>query len=149
MANGSAFSYDWGLKSALENLKIPSVNSEAVVAIQRKNVEAIAKSGELALEGAQAIATRQSEMVRQSAEDLSAAVRELMAVDSPETTAVRLAELAKGNYQKTLANLWDLGELVTRANSRTFGVINKRVAAGLDEAKTIVSSPARAPSKAA
>lgn len=155
MANGSATYYDWGLKSALENMsvlqnmKVPSINFEAVAASQRKNVEAVTKSGELALEGAQAIAKRQGEIVRQSAEDLSEAVRELMSADSPEAAAVMLAELTKSNYQKGLANAWELGELVTKVNSRTFGVINKRVAASLDEVKTIVSPPAPASRKAA
>ncbi len=139
MANGSTAYFDAG--RLLEGLDVPGVNLDAVAVSQRKNVDAITKSGELALDGARAIAKRQSEMVSESTEEFSEAVRALVAAGSFETAAVAMAELAKSNYQKTLANLWELGELATKANSKTLGVINKRVAAGLDEVKTIVSRP--------
>jgi hypothetical protein len=67
-----------------------------------------------------------------------------MSATTFEDRAVKNAEFAKSVYQKTLANLWDLGEMVTKSNSRAFGVINKRVADSLDEVKSIVAAKAAA-----
>ena len=139
---GNGFEFD--ASKYFPGLKAPSINFQALAASQRKNFEAIASANKVALEGMQEIARRQSEMVTQGVEEVSGAVSDLMSASTFEDRAVKNAEFAKSVYQKTLANLWDLGEMVTKSNSRAFGVINKRVADSLDEVKSIVAPKAAA-----
>ena len=124
----------------MSGMKIPSYNFQALAASQRKNFEALAAANKMALEGMQEIARRQSEIVTQGVEDVSGAVSNLLTATTMEDRTVKNAEFAKTLYQKALANFWDLGEMVTKSNSRTFGVLNKRVADSLDEVKGIVST---------
>jgi phasin family protein len=139
---GNGFEFD--VSKYFSGLKAPSINFQALAASQRKNFEAIASANKVALEGMQEIARRQSEMVTQGVEEVTGAVSDLMSATTFEDRAVKNAEFAKSVYQKTLANLWDLGEMVTKSNSRAFGVINKRVADSLDEVKSIVAAKAAA-----
>lgn len=139
MAKGTTGIFDIDVTQYMAGLRLPSVNTEAVVASQRKNLEALANANKLALEGLQAIARRQVEIVNQGVEEFSEAFKELVAAETFEERAGKQAEIAKTAYQTALANLWDLGELITKSNSRTFGVINKRVAESLDEVKEIVA----------
>lgn len=138
-AGGFTNPFDVDMSKFMSGMKIPSYNFQALAASQRKNFEALAAANKMALEGMQEIARRQSEIVTQGVEDLSGAVTNLMSATTLEDRTVKNAEFAKNVYQKALANFWDLGEMVTKSNSRTFGVLNKRVADSLDEVKGIVN----------
>lgn len=122
------------------SFKIPSINFEVLAANQRKNVEAIATAIKVGLESLQEVAHRQGEIVTQGIEDFTGAVGDLISAGSFEDYSLKQVENAKGLYQKTVGNLLDLGEMVTKANSRTMGVFNKRIAEGLDEVKGIVGA---------
>ena len=140
MAKASTTPFDVDMTKFMSNMKIPSVNFQALASSQRKNFEALAAANKMAFEGLQEIARRQSEIVTSGVEDVSGAVTGMFSATTFEDRAVKQAEFAKSIYQKALANFWDLGEMVTKSNSRTFGVLNKRVADSLDEVKGIVSN---------
>ncbi len=131
--------FDIDVTKVLSTSKIPSINFEAAMASQRRNFEALTEANKPALESIQVLARRQGEMMSQGVEEFSGALSELASPGSFEEKTVKQAEFAKTVYQKVLANFWELGELVTKSGSRTFGVINKRVADSLDEVKTLVS----------
>ena len=50
----------------MAEFKLPHVNVEALVTAQRKNFEAIAAANQLAIEGFQAVAKRQGDIVREA-----------------------------------------------------------------------------------
>src|SRR5512147_2975673 len=54
------------LTSKLKDYKLPGIEVEAVVASQRKNVEALAHASRAAFEGAQAVAKRQGEILQET-----------------------------------------------------------------------------------
>ena len=140
MAKTSNPAFDIDMTKFMSGMKVPSINFQAIAATQRKNFEALAAANKMAFEGLQEIARRQSEIVTSGVEDISGAVTGLFSATSFEDRAVKQAEFAKSVYQKALANFWDLGEMFTKSNSRTFGVLNKRVADSLDEVKSIVGN---------
>lgn len=116
--------------------KMPSVNVEALVNAQRKNFEAIAAANQLAIEGFQAVAKRQADIVREAIESLTKAGQELSnAGQAPDARVAKQVELAKVGYEKALSNLRELSEMLVKSNSEAFGVINKRVTEALDEVK--------------
>ena len=54
-----------------EQFKLPGVDTNAFLQTQQKNFGAMAKANQVALEGVQALAQRQSEIVRRSLEEMS------------------------------------------------------------------------------
>jgi phasin family protein len=120
----------------MAEFKLPNVNVEALVNAQRKNFEAIAAANQLAIEGFQAVAKRQGDIVREAIETLTKAGQELAgAGQTPDARVAKQLELAKAGYEKALANLRELSEMLVKSNSEAFGVINKRVTEALDEVK--------------
>ncbi|MCC6467313.1 MAG: phasin family protein [Alphaproteobacteria bacterium] len=120
----------------MSEFKVPGFNVEALVNTQRKNFEAIAAANQLAIEGFQAVAKRQGDIVRETIETLTKAGQELAsASQSPDVRVAKQAELAKAGYEKALANLRELSEMMVKSNSEAFGIINKRVTEALDEMK--------------
>jgi phasin family protein len=60
-------------------------------------------------------------------------VRELAQPGSPEDRVAKQAEYSKQALEKGVANARELTEIVTKANSEAFAVLNKRVTESLDE----------------
>jgi phasin family protein len=125
----------------LGEFKLPGVDLEKLAAAQRKNVEALTSANQLAAEGFQAIARRQAEILRQTLEQAGSTMRDLMDQSAPEDRMAKQTELAKTAFETALANMRELAEMVTKANSEAFDVINRRVSESLDELKDMIKRP--------
>lgn len=125
------------------DFKVPGVDVEAVVSSQRRNIEALSQANQLAVEGMQAVARRQTEIFRQMMEEASQAMRDIMAAGSPEDKAGRQTELLKEAFQRAIGNMRELAEMVTKSQTEAFDVINKRVTESLDEVKGLMAKKGR------
>ena len=123
----------------MAEFKIPGVDVDSVLATQQKNIQAVTAANQLAFEGMQAVFRRQSEILRQTVEQTTAMVSELMAAGSPEEKVAKQADLVKSAYEKALANMRELAELVARSNTEAAEVISKRVSESLEELKSAVA----------
>jgi phasin family protein len=123
----------------ISEFKLPGVDVESVLASQQKNIQALTAANQLALEGFQAVVRRQSEIVRQTMEQTSSMMSELMAAGSPEDKVAKQADLVKLAFEKALSNARELAELVAKSNSEAADVINKRVSESLEEVKVLIS----------
>jgi phasin family protein len=123
----------------MSEFKLPGVDVESVLASQQKNIQALTAANQLAIEGFQAVVRRQSEIVRQTMEQTSSMMTELMAAGSPEDKVAKQADLVKLAFEKALANARELAELVAKSNSEAADVINKRVSESLEEVKAVVA----------
>lgn len=109
-------------------------NVEAIVASQRKNIEALTQANHCAVEGAQTVLRRQVELAGQTLGDFSTMFNDLFQPNgSPQSWAVKQAEFSKKTIEKGLANFRELTETVTQANSEAINIIGKRVTETLDE----------------
>ena len=137
MANKSAAESPFKLDFTkfLGEFKVPNVDIEAYIAAQRKNIEALSQANRLAYDGLQAVAKRQIEIVRQSLEQASQAAREVAEPGTPQDKAAKQAELAKVSFERAISNLRELGELVTKANTEAFDLLQSRFTQNLDEVR--------------
>ena len=126
---------DFDFTKALNELRVPGIDVDAVVATQRKNLEALTQANQLAVEGVQAVARRQVEIARQAIDEFSAMFRDFAAPTSPEDRLAKQAELSKQAIEKGIANARELSEMVTKANTEAFNVLNKRVTESFDEVR--------------
>ena len=74
---------------------------------QRKNIEALTTANKLAFEGMQAVARRQTDVMRQMMEDMSGMLSQVMTAASPEERVAKHAEMTKNTYEKILAKYKD------------------------------------------
>jgi len=121
------------------NFSLPGVDMQSLMSSQRKNMEALTRANQLALEGMQAVFKRQAEILRQSLEESSAASRELSGSGSAQDKVAHQTDIAKEAFEKALANARELSEIVTKANGEAVDLLNKRFAAMLDEFKEAVA----------
>jgi phasin family protein len=133
--NGKNPFLDFDVTKVMSEFRVPSVDVDAVVASQRKNIEALTQANQLAVEGVQAVARRQVEIARQAMEEFSAMIRDMVQPVSPEDRLAKQAEFSKQALEKGLSNARELTEMVTKANTEAFNVINKRVTESLEEVR--------------
>lgn len=141
MVNGNNF---FDLTKVMADFRVPTLDVDAMVASQRKTIEALTQANQVAVEGVQAVARRQVEMARQTIEDLTGLFREIAQPGTPEEKLAKQAEAAKNALEKGVANARELAELVAKANTEAFNVLNKRVAEGLDEVRDYAKKRAAA-----
>lgn len=117
----------------MKQYRLPHVDVDAIVASQKKNLEALTSANRVAFEGLQAVAKRQTEILQETMNETSRAVDQLSKAGSPPDLAAKQAELAKNAFERALANMRELADLVAKANQDATSTVNSRISASLDE----------------
>ncbi len=140
MATTGTPTWDFDVTKFMADFKLPRFDVEAMIAAQRKTIEAMAAANRTALEGAQAVARRQAEIMRQSAADWQSLWSVPLAATNGEADpAGQQAAAMKAIFEKTVANIRELSELVAKSNGEAAEIVTKRVSESFDEIRTIVS----------
>jgi phasin family protein len=126
------------------DLKLPAVpDIEAFVTASRRNMETLTAANRVALEGAQAVARRHTEIVQQSMAELTEAVRALSSLESPQAKAAKQAELLKQGYERAVANLKEISDLIQHSNAEAVKLLNARFVEAIDEVKALAEKAKR------
>ncbi len=123
----------------MAELKLPSIDVNALTTSYRKNVEAMTAAAQVAAEGMQAVVKRQAEILREQVEEYAQLMRDFGTPASAEEAAGKQAELAKHSFETALVHLRELTQMIAKANSESLEVLNKRVSEMLEEFKAITA----------
>jgi phasin family protein len=137
MINGNKSFFDFDMTKAFSAFSFPGFSVEAVMAAQRKNVEAFTQANQLAIEGMQAIARRQVELAREAFEGAPAFFKDLSQPVAPQERMAKTAEIAKATFEKNVATAKEFGDLVTKAHSEAVEVLTKRFTESFEELKDV------------
>lgn len=121
----------------LADFRMPMMpDLEALASAQRRNLEALSQANRVALEGAQAIARRHMEILQQGMGELTQSMQAL-ATQDPQSSAGKQAELMKASYEKAVANMKELADLIQKSSEEALSVLNKRFAEAMDEVRVL------------
>jgi phasin family protein len=129
---------DWDMSKLTEPFAVPGVDAQVLMEYQRKNIETLTAANRAAYEGAQAIARRQAEILREAASEAVKATREFSAASTPQDHFAKHAQLVKQGYEAAVANWRELAEMNVKSSATVAELINKRVSEGLDEMQKAV-----------
>lgn len=118
------------------NGKFPAFDVETAFATQRKNVETLTQANQAAIEGVQAIARRQAEIVREAVETYSKLAREVAQLGAEDRLA-KQAQAAKEIFEQAVANIDELKGIAAKSQAQVTSLISKRVADNFDEVKAV------------
>jgi len=120
------------------DMKLPAMpDMDAFVAASRKNMETFSAANRVALEGAQAVARRHMEIMQQSMTELTDAMKSLATTEGPQAKAAKQAAMLQQAYERAVANMKELSDLIQHSNAEALGLINKRFVEAMDEVKTL------------
>jgi len=115
-------------------------DAEAMMAAQRRNLEAMTNAGQILADGARSFAQRQSEIVQARMSDFNAKAGNYMKPQQPDAAAVedRVAD-AKSAYEQAVSDSRELMEIVTKAQADALRVVNQCVLSNLEEMKKLAA----------
>jgi phasin family protein len=116
---------------------------ESLAQAQRRNLEALSAANKVALEGAQAVARRHMEIVQSAMGEMTEAMRGMGGTENPQERAARQAELMKAGYERAVANMKEIADLIQKSNSEALALLNKRFAEAMDEVKQMAAKAGR------
>lgn len=122
----------------LESYKLPGVDMEALMAAQKKNVDALTKANQTAYEGAQAVSKRQVEILQKTMEELQTLSKTALDGGEPQDKLQKQAEVVKTALETAIKNMREIAEMMTKSNQETFEHINKRVAESMEEIQGVM-----------
>lgn len=125
----------------MTDVKVPGVDMQALLSLQRKNVEALTEANKRAVEGMQAVAKRQAEILAQAMTEAANAAQQVAGAGNPQEMGAKQAELTKQAFEKALADMRELSEMISKANTEAFAVINRRVTESIEELKALLAKP--------
>ena len=124
-------------QNMLKKYHLPGVDIEALVSSQKKNVEAVVNANRIAVEGMQAMAKRQAEVFQEAMREATQAVGSLTKASSPQDLAAKQTELMKTAFEKSVATMRELAEILTKSSQEATKTINAQITASLEEIRNL------------
>lgn len=121
----------------MTDMKVPGMDMEGIMAMQKKNIEALTAANKLAFEGLQAVAQRQQQIMTQMMEEAKSTIGDMMAQGAPEEKVTKQIDTFKATFEKSLANMKEISEMMAKSNTEAADVITKRMTDMMDEMKTV------------
>jgi len=129
--------FDFDVTKMMSDFRFRPFDVDALMACQRRNIEALTQASQLTVEAAQAVARRQIEIARQTLEDTSALLRDLVQPASTEDRIAKNTEYAKQMLEKSVSNGREITLLATKAGTEAADVLRRRACEGLDEIRDL------------
>lgn len=127
------------MNKMFEGMKVPGMDTQALVELQQKNMEAFVEANKAAAAGYQEVFKAQFSMVEETMAALQKQVSE-MKMDQMTTEGYgRQIELMKESFEKALGSLTELSETAQKANTEAFEIMRARMQASLDEMKDMAA----------
>jgi phasin family protein len=122
------------------DLRLPGLpDRDAILEAHKRNVEALANANRVAIEGVQAVARRNMDMLQEAMTEVSQTMRSLTSSGAPTDRAAHQAELLKRAYDRAVEHARELSELIQKTNSEAATVLNRRFVEAMDEVKGLIA----------
>jgi phasin family protein len=121
-------------------MKLPAMpDMETFIAANRRNIETFTAANRIAMEGAQALARRNMEIMQQSLTELTEGMKAFASAESPQAKAAKQADMLKQAYERAVANMQELRDLIQNSNAEALALINRRFVEAMDEVKALAA----------
>jgi phasin family protein len=122
-------------KTTAKNAPFQTVDADKVLAAQQRNIDAFANASQIVVDGAKALAQRQSEIVQSSVDQWMAAGQGAFSLKPGEFAPADQATKVKTAYETAVANSKEMAEITMKAQSEAAAVLTKCFMANVDDLK--------------
>ena len=110
------------LVKLLERFRLPGVDADALVAWQRKDLDALAEANRQAYAGIKALAERRDEILRDTLVQWQEALKNAIGSDA----LAKQGEAAKRGLQQAIEHVRELAEMETQSRNNAWQVVRDR-----------------------
>jgi phasin family protein len=125
------------LNKIMDELKLPNIDLQAIIEGRRKDLEAIVKANEVALNGIKSVADKQAEMLQTVLGEIGTKLKSMAQDGNPSANAT---EMAQQTIEKALGAMRTLAEANGQSQAQVLDVINTRVQQSIDEIRATLKT---------
>ncbi len=125
------------LNKIMDQLKLPNIDLLAIMEGRRKDLEAIVKANEVALNGIRSVADKQAEMLQTVLGEIGTKLKSMAQDGSPSAKAT---EMAQQTIEKALGAMRTLAEANGQSQAQVLDVINTRVQQSIEEIRATLKT---------
>ena len=135
-ATTNPFAFDADkLKDMFATAKLPVVDTDAMMAAQKKNVDALIEANKVATAGYQDLYKRQVALFEAAMSQAKGMMTDVKAQPMSADQATASVDAIKTAFEKTAADLNELAEMAQKANTGAFEVVKARAEEAVAEFK--------------
>jgi phasin family protein len=112
-------------------------DADKMIAVQQRNIDALASAGQIVVDGVKTIAQRQGEMMQSSVDQFMSASHDAITMKPTELQPADQIAKAKSSYEVAVNNVKELAEIAMKAQSEAAAVLTKCVMANIDDLKSL------------
>ncbi len=127
------------LRSLFERLRLPGVDTKALRARYRKDLEAMLAADERVLTAVETLVRKQIEMVASAAKEWTAGARDLIAEGSVAEKLNKTSERVEKAFTTVFDDLREMAEIGARSTEDVIAILTKRFREGRDEVRGSVT----------
>jgi phasin family protein len=128
----------------LAGLKVPELDTDALVSAQQKNMNALVEANKAAAAGYQDLFKKQVSIFEETMAEAQQQLKSFDATKIDPETAKAQAELARAAFEKALANMQALAEGAQKANADAYEIVSARIKESVAELRDLATKATRA-----
>ncbi len=122
----------------IQQFKVPGLDMAPIIESRRKDMEALMEAYKSNYEAMQALARKQTEILTETMQGIQDTAKGLVSGGVGAPDAAKQADLVGSAYQKALADLKDLAEMVRKSQTDAMAGITARATQSLQEMKKLM-----------
>lgn len=126
------------LTQTFEQFKLPGVDMSAFVDARRKDVEALVAANKVAYDALQGLAKAQADMLTQAMQAMQDSAKGAVGGADLRVDMAQHAEVAQKAWQKTLADMTHLAEMIQTAQVEAMKGLTERAQESIGEMKGLM-----------
>jgi phasin family protein len=115
------------------DLKMPSVDVEAILNHHRKNLEALQKSAAASASGAQDLMAKQRQILQDTMSEITDMAQSYRAPGNPQEMMTKQAEFARRSFETAVKNASETAEIIKKSGTESVDVLRERIRETMEE----------------
>jgi phasin family protein len=115
------------------DLKMPSVDVEAILNHHRKNLEALQKSAAASASGAQDLMAKQRQILQDTMSEITDMAQSYRAPGNPQEMMTKQAEFARRSFETAVKNASEAAEIIKKSGTESVEVLRERIRETMEE----------------
>jgi phasin family protein len=118
------------------DLKLPKVDVEAILAHNRKNLEALEKSAKATAAGASSLLAKQREVLQETLREVSDMAQSFRVRGNPQEFMARQADFARRSFEAAVKNAGEVAEIVKKSGSESIDILRARIREAMEDIRS-------------
>ncbi|WP_394892424.1 phasin family protein [Mesorhizobium sp. AaZ16] len=115
------------------DLKLPSMDVEAILSHHRKNLEALQKSASATTMGAQNLMTKQRQILQDTMSEITDMAQSYRAPGNPQEMMAKQADFARRSFETAVKNASEVAEIVKKSGTESVEILRERIRETMEE----------------